>query len=82
MENSIQTLLEKFKCHNTTHPILSKIWTESLEDCKLKLYYIEKIVEQGERLITKLPDDVNDPKMNTILLCLSLLSDSSNNCLE
>ena len=81
MENTLQNLIEKFKSHDSTHPILSKLWVESLEDCKLKIDYIKKIIDQGESLITKLPNDVNDPNMNTILLCLSLLTerDSSNN---
>ena len=84
MENTLQNLIENFKCHDSTHPILSKLWVESLEDCKLKIDYIKKIIDQGESLITKLPNDVNDPNMNTILLCLSLLTerDSNNNFIE
>lgn len=81
--NRIETLSEQFhSSYRTTHPVLSKLWINSLEDCKLKLYSIKKLVEQGESLIEKLfsnPNDINDPNITTILTLLSLLSERENN---
>ena len=69
----IRTLSEQFNLHRDTHPILSNLWVTSLEDCKLKLYIIKKTVEQGELLIGKLPNDIVDPTMSTIITLLSML---------
>lgn len=77
ISNKINTLIESFNSHDSTHPVLSKLWTNTLETCKNKLYMIEKIVEQGESLIEKLPDKVSDPNINTILLLSAILSNTT-----
>jgi len=73
--HKIQILSDKFIFHQQTHPVLSKLWVESLKECKVKLQSIKRIVDQGELLLDKLPNDVNDPNITTILLLMTLLSD-------
>ena len=73
--DKIQILIDKFIFHQQTHPVLSKLWVESLEECKVKLQSIKRMLDQGESLVDKLPNDVNDPNMTTILLLMTLLSD-------
>lgn len=77
ISNKINTLIDSFNSHDTTHPVLSKLWTNTLETYKNKLYMIEKIIEQGESLIEKIPDKVSDPNINTILLISAILSNTS-----
>ena len=77
ISNKINTLIDSFNSHDTTHPVLSKLWTNTLETYKNKLYMIEKIIEQGESLIEKIPDKVSDPSINTILLISAILSNTS-----
>ena len=69
----IITLYKRFNQHRETHPTLYNLWVSALDECKLKLYYIIKTVEQGELLIEKLPNDVTDPNMSTIITLLSML---------
>ena len=77
ISNKMNTLIDSFNSHDTTHPVLSKLWTNTLETYKNKLYMIEKIIEQGESLIEKIPDKVSDPNINTILLISAILSNTS-----
>ena len=77
ISNKMNTLIESFRLHDSTHPVLSKLWTNTLETYKNKLYMIEKIIEQGESLIKKIPDKVSDPNINTILLISAILSNTS-----
>lgn len=77
ISHKINILIESFNSHDTTHPVLSKLWTNTLETYKNKLYMIEKIIEQGESLIEKLPDKVSDPNINTILLISAILSNTT-----
>ena len=71
----LQLLIDKFTSHQQTHPVLSKLWIESLETCKVKLQSIQKLLEQGESLVDKLPHDVNDPNIGTILFIMSIISE-------
>lgn len=71
----IENLIDKFTSHEQTHPVLSKIWLKSLNECKLKIETIKKILDQGEALVEKLPNEINDPNITTILLLITILSD-------
>jgi|694.fasta_scaffold126742_4 hypothetical protein len=79
--DKIQILIDKFISHQQTHPVLSQLWVDSLEECKVKLQSIKRMLDQGESIVDKLPNDVNDPNITTILLLMTILSDynSSNN---
>ena len=72
MEDRIQLLLDKFSCHDSTHPLLTKLWVEALKECKSKISIIEKTIEQGEELIEKIPNSVNDPDISTIITLFSI----------
>jgi uncharacterized membrane protein YheB (UPF0754 family) len=74
----LQLLIDKFTSHQQTHPVLSKLWIESLETCKVKLQSIKKMIEQGETLIEKMPHDVNDPNISTILFLMSSILSEHN----
>jgi hypothetical protein len=83
--NKINLLINSFNLHNTTHPVLSKLWIDTLETYKYKLSNIEKLVEkceklieQGDSLIEKLPHNISDPNINTILLISAILTSSYN----
>ena len=77
--DKIQILIDKFISHQQTHPVLSKLWVESLEECKVKLQSIKRLLDQGESLVDKLPNDVNDPNITTILLLMTMLTDYNDN---
>lgn len=82
MEDRIQLLLDKFSCHDSTHPLLTKLWVEALKECKSKISIIEKTIEQGEELIEKIPNSVNDPDISTIITLFSILFDYENRGLD
>jgi hypothetical protein len=80
--NRIHVLSEQFNNHRSTHPVLSKIWNESLEIYKNQLIALKKTIEHGEKLIEKLSSDDNDiidPNMTTILTILSILTGLNHN---
>uniref|UniRef100_A0A6C0HGE2 Uncharacterized protein n=1 Tax=viral metagenome TaxID=1070528 RepID=A0A6C0HGE2_9ZZZZ len=69
----IISLSGQFNRHQATHPTLSKLWVDALDECKRKLCYIKQTVEQGELLIEKLPNNVNDPSISTIITLISMM---------
>ena len=53
-----------------------------MKECKSKISIIEKTIEQGEELIEKIPNSVNDPDISTIITLFSILFDYENRGLE
>ena len=74
ISNRINTLIESFDSHDSTHPVLSILWSNTLKIYKNQLYIIEKIIEQGESLLENFPDNIIDPDISTILSISALLS--------
>ena len=70
----IQALIEKYTTHCSTHPVLSNVWIDTLEMCKKRLVSIHKMIDQAEELVDKIPNQVNDININTIVTVLSVLS--------
>jgi len=76
----IVALKEHFNSHyGTTHPVLTKIWIDTLDICEKQIISIKKTLEQGEKLIERLPESVNDPSVINILTLLSILTQREQN---